>query len=357
MKRIGKFIIFFLMGVTVMSVTFYYTCDQTRQILREKFSRAFDRAIIVDMEQRAGGTPMFFFSHPDSSASFDENYFTLETEKGKTVHEKTDRHKMLTGMEKMNNVTQSYLLGKNPVCVSLLDSLFRVELKKEGIVAPTMISYTNNKTKVIQHNDFTNSHSGNSFYATVHPTERRTLGIFDEISLQGFVKVNPMTVIRYASPPFILLLAGGIIIGLLVYVHIFRKEKASVLSGETEPVEPFRLDVFERTFFYPGGSVKLMGNMAFRMFACMWNNDNHFASYEDISLSLYGKGVDADTRKSRMAQTIKTLRGQLKTVPVTIENKELRGYRIICEVKGSFVSHLFNELKRIFRTGLPETNF
>jgi hypothetical protein len=347
MNQISKYIIFFLSGIAVVSILFYYTYSQTRQILREKFSVAFDQAILLDMEQRSEGVPMVFFS--DSSATSDENHFTVETEQGKTVYEKSERHKSLTRSEKTSYALQSYLQMENPVRVSQLDSLFRTELENVGIVAPTVVSYTDNQTGITRHNDVSSSHAGNAFYATALSTERRTVGIFDEISLQGFVKVKPMTVCRHVPLPFILLLAAVTIAGLPVYVLLFRKGKTSLFSGETKPKGPFRLETFERAFSYPGGSVKLTGDMTFRLFACVWNGNNHFASYEDIALSLYGKGVDTGTGKRRMTQTVKTLRGQLKKCPVEIENVELQGYRIVCGANGSYVSRKFNKWKRRFR--------
>jgi DNA-binding winged helix-turn-helix (wHTH) protein len=352
MKQISKFITFFLMGFTAISILCYHTYDQTRQTLRTKFSGAFDKAITLDMDQRTNETKMIFYSYPGSIAEIEEpssggntdttsssgkdDLFIVETGEGKpTVYEKTDRHKTLTEEEKVNNIKQTYLLKQNPVRVSLLDSLFRTELEKVGIVAPTQVLYTNNHTHVTQHNDVADGHSGTSFYATAYATEKRMLGILDDISLQGFVKVEPMTVFRYAPLPFILLLAGGITIVGMLYVLIFRKRKTSVFPEATESVEdvpatlaaPFQLDAIEQTLIYPGGRVPLTSDM-FRLLDYLWNCENHHAFYKDLSLFLYGDNVDMETGKKRIMQIVKYLRRRIKNIPVNIENVAQKGYRI-----------------------------
>ncbi|MDR3269624.1 MAG: hypothetical protein LBT83_11245 [Tannerella sp.] len=325
-------------GFIILSIAFYHTYDQTRQTLRTKFSGAFDKAVTSEMDRRANEIELYVsISHNDPSSSSDKGHYTHETEEGKTVYGKTDRQKALSDQEKINDAKQTGLLKQNPVHVSLLDSLFRTELEKAGIVAPTEVSYTNNLTHITLSSAPVDSHSGISFFATAYPTEKRTLGISEEITLQGFVKITPMTVFRCAPPTFILLLGGGIV-GMLVYVLIFRKRKTSVLPEATESVEdvpavsatPFQLDAIEQTLIYQGSRVPLTSDM-FRILNYLWSCENHHAFYKDLSLFLYGDKVDMGTGKKRIVQAVKTLRCRIKNIPVIIENVAQKGYRIRCE--------------------------
>jgi hypothetical protein len=348
MKQISGSIAFFLLGFIVLIVVCNYTYNRTRQALCDKFSEAFDKAIALELDKRTKGIDMYFsINYANSSASADANHFTLETEKGTSTYEKKDEDQTFSDAEKITNATQSYLLAKNPVRVSLLDSMFCSELEKQGIVDPAIVSYTNHITNLTQYSkivhDTTDHRAGISYYALAYPTERRTQGLLDEITLQGFVKVSLATILRDAPLTLIFSLTGGIMLAvLLIYTLIARKRKTSVLPAETESAEEisatladshaefFRLDANKRALICPEKKAIMLSEDMFRLFEYLWNCENRYASYENISSYLYGN-VDINIGKKRIMQIVKSLRNRFKgrNVMLTIENTSHRGYRIV----------------------------
>jgi hypothetical protein len=306
-------------------MVFYSTLNQTRQTLCEKFAGAFDAAITLDGEKRANDIQLYLSQgHEASATPSDTAHYTEKTEKGETVYEKNDNHAELSLAEKINNFRQTALMEVNPIRLPVLDSIFRAGLGKQGIVAYTFVAYYNPVTHETTHNDTTDYMAGNrsgNFLSSFYPTEKRTCGVRNEFTLQGYVKVTPLTVFRYALLPFVLLLAGVLAFaGWLVYLLIMRRR------AFTEPW----LDAAEKTFFCRGKTFLLSGDQ-FRLFECIWSSEEHNAPYKKISFALYGE-LDIEAGKDRMAHTIKSLRNVFKGQhTVVIENEAQKGYRIRCK--------------------------
>jgi DNA-binding response OmpR family regulator len=161
---------------------------------------------------------------------------------------------------------------------------------------------------------------------------KRTTGIKGEITLCCFVRITPVMIFSESRWPFLLLLAGGLIVaGLSVFVVIRRRKRIPDPAHATEsPAEPFQLDTIERALICQDCKI-VLSEETFRLFEYIWNKDSHYAPYNDISDYLYGS-VDIKTGKSRISQTVKQLRDRLKDrQTVKIENVSGKGYRIILE--------------------------
>jgi len=341
MKHISKTGLFFLLVIITLFIVFYNTYSRTSQLIGKKSADAFDASITLDMEQRAKAVHLFIMQGYDQavSDSIDADHFIVESENGRIVHQKPEIHQSLPEAKKANLITQTHLLSRNPICVPELDSLFRMEMKKQGIITQTIVLYSNkqsNETMIIAEGSLSDRLKRMAGYAKVE----RTTGIYDEITLCGFVKITSAMIFDHSPLSFILLLAGALTaFGMLIHTVIrqkgslFGSRTATVipalcpLSDANPPATPIQLDAIERAFMYQDQKIILSGD-TFRLFEFIWNKDNYYASYVDISTFLYGN-VDIKTGKKRIAQTIKLLRNRLDGLTVvTIENVSCKGYQI-----------------------------
>jgi hypothetical protein len=290
----------------------------------------FDAAILSDLEYRSKEADLFFIHYYDRNVFPDTCRFVENYQNDRKVHEKRETFQTLSDTEKANTVKQTYLLTKNPVRVSMLDSLFCAELRKRGVVARTTVSCSSNITgETLLHNrrGLEEAHIFENIAACT--AIKRTTGINGEITLCGFVEITPAMIFGESCWLFLSLLAGELIVcGLSLYVAIRRRKRIPVpVDAAGPPAGPFQLDSIERTLICQDRKIVLSEN-TFRLFEFIWNKDAHYASYEELSDYLYGK-IDAKTGKSRMSQIVKQLRNHLKDLQTAgIENVSGKGYRI-----------------------------
>jgi hypothetical protein len=340
MKHINKAVCLYSLAIIAIAIAFYHICNRTYQTIEELVSDAFDVAVISDLDLREKKAGLFFRQGYHYESGTEPHSFLEKRQKEQTVHKKTDTFQLLSVNEKITVIKQSYLLGQNPIKVSVLDSFFRAELEKRNIAAPITVSCSNNLTKEIIcfpiDPDAFRKRSGISRCLMI----RRTTGLHDEITLQGFVRVSPATVFRNVPRSFIFLFIGlCAVTGLLISAILCRKKKrsASLSVPETPeippvidagpPEPPFSLNPIDQTFSCQGKTIRLTRDM-FLLFEAIWNSEQHFASYEDLCKILYPK-MDMRTGKHRLFQLLCELRKTLDWQDaVIIENVSRKGYRI-----------------------------
>lgn len=342
MKHISKFVSLYSLVIIAIFIAFYLICNQTYRTIGDHISNAFDAAIISDLNLRAKEANLLLSQGYSRRSATASHYFSEERQNGQTVHEKNETLQTLPNQEKLNLAKQTYLSSKNPVNTAVLDSFFRTELEKQNIDIPVTVSFSNNRTKEISHYPAVPDAFRNRPGISRRLSIRRTTGLHDEITLQGFAEISPATVFRYAPRSFIICSFVGVcaVAGLPVSTIIRRRRKRAVSlsapetpeslpkTGADLPEPSFSLDPIEQTLIYPGGKIRLTKDM-FRLFETVWNSEHHFASYEDISGILYPK-VDIHTGKHRLSQAVCGLQKKLgRQELVRIENVSGKGYRIL----------------------------
>ena len=83
-----------------------------------------------------------FISFPRSDTGISSVSTVVETEKGKVVYKKVRRRIVLLCLNKREWFFQIFLALENPNRAFTLDSLFQEELKSEGIIAQTAVSFS-----------------------------------------------------------------------------------------------------------------------------------------------------------------------------------------------------------------------
>ncbi|MDR1341521.1 MAG: hypothetical protein LBK58_15940, partial [Prevotellaceae bacterium] len=298
----------------------------------EKIEETFDATILSDLEYRSKEFKLSYLHHYEGFST-DSFQFVEHRKDRQIIHKKEAIHHMLSDMEKAVMVKQTFLLAKKPVCVSMLDSIFRVELGKRGFVTQTAITFFNRMTGETLLYENRERETEIIKDMAVYVTVKRTTGIYGEITLRGFARITPAMIWRESRWLFILLLTGeAFVFGLLVYFVMWQRKRiappVSVSAIDPSPSEPFQLDALEHVFICRDCKISLTED-TFHLFEYIWNKDSHYASYSDISGFLY-KNVDIKTGKTRIAQTIKQLRLRLENQSVVkIENMPGKGYRIV----------------------------
>jgi hypothetical protein len=348
MKYVRKTCLFLSMAAFVV-LTAYYTCRRTEQIIFEKIEKTFDAAILFDLEYRSREIKLFFSHHYYEGSSTASFQFIEHREGEQIVHEKGTAYQTLSDTEKATMAKQTYLLTKNPVRVSVLDSIFRVELAKQGIVTQSAVSFFSNMTgETVLHE---NREGETDIFRdiAVWAMVKRTAGLEREITLRGFVRITPAMILKESLWPLILLLTGVLIVlGLPVDFMIRRKkrmsppesvsaaipaitpaiEPAADSAADPPPPDPFQLDIINRVLICQGCKIVLTDDM-FRLFKHIWEKKDHYALYEDIFHFMYGN-VEFEAGKRRITQTVRQLRSRLKSQDVIkIENVSRKGYRIL----------------------------
>ena len=336
MRHYNYVIVFSGLIILMLGVALSYAYRQTCRMIDEKCADAFDQAIAQDMDQRMreAGLSLSQKFVPDTSVK--NAHFEVEDASGQTVHKKTEKHKSLREMEKLSMLKQSYLQKKNPVRVSVLDSLFRMELKKRNIVAPSCVTYT-------QSDRNESVSSGQTAFSNIYHSAcmtERTIGIHEEIQLQGVAGISPGLILGEAPGLFLLPVAGLLALSVLLIYSVRKRQqrrKAHASAGvdveeaPEQPVEqPVEQPILDRERFmvvFRGVSMQL-SKMTFQLFEFIWESSNHYASYEDICSELYGKNGSIEQKKTRLKQLVKRLRDNMKGI--TFENLPQKGYRILC---------------------------
>ncbi|MDR1097160.1 MAG: hypothetical protein LBL57_03410 [Tannerella sp.] len=335
MKYIRETSLFFSVAIFVV-LSIYYTYRQAEQTIFEKIEETFDVTILSDLEYRSKEINLPFSYHY-GGFSADSFQFVEHRKDEQIIHKKEAVHHMLSDTEKAAIVKQTYLLAKNPVRVSVLDSIFRVELGKRGVITQTAVTFFNRMIEETLLYENRERETEIIKDMAVYVTVKRTTGIYGEITLLGFARVTPAMVFRESRWLFISLLTGELIVsGLLAYFVMRRRKRIARQVSVSEPVpasdpppsESFQLNAIEHVLICQDGKIQLTEEM-FRLFEYIWNKDPHFASYSDISDFMY-KNVSIKTGKERMMQTVKQLRIRLKSQNVVkIENVSGKGYRIV----------------------------
>ena len=286
----------------------------------------------------------------DSKTELRSDSVIIETEKGKVKYKKNKQADSLTLTDKREWVFQMFIAFENPNRAFTLDSLFQEELKSEGIIAQTAVSFSQGDSLVSCSNKPL-SQAGIALEPIVFGVEHDQR----EIKLQAYVLFSHSYL--FSRMPLIwgLILLWCILV-IIMYIWQRRKKvehnKAvvtpvtavpAVLSSDASEWIEIAQDVF---FCKKTGELKDRDHKIFlarnrlRAFICFWEAPDHTVSYPVFCNDVLGRPLSEDelTEENRqlnraikksMTQTIMRLREDLTTFPeLSIENASGLSYRL-----------------------------
>ena len=274
----------------------------------------------------------------------------IETEKGKVKYKKNKQEDSLTLPDKREWFFQMFIAFKNPNRAFTLDSLFQEELKSEGIIAQTAVSFSQGDSLVSCSNKLL-SQAGIALDPIVFGVEQDQR----QIELQAYV-LFPHSYLFSRRP-----LIWGLILLWCILVIIMdiwqRRKKVEYNKAAVTPVTPVPvafssdasewIEIAQDVFFSKKtGELKDQDHKVFlarnrlRAFICFWEAPDHTVSYPVFCNDVLGRPLSEDESteenrqqnraiKKSMTQTIMRLREDLTTFPeLSIENASGLSYRL-----------------------------
>ena len=274
----------------------------------------------------------------------------IETEKGKVKYKKNKQEDSLTLPDKREWFFQMFIAFKNPNRAFTLDSLFQEELKSEGIIAQTAVSFSQGDSLVSCSNKLL-SQAGIALDPIVFGVEQDQR----QIELQAYV-LFPHSYLFSRMPLIWGLILLWCILVIIMYIWQRRKNVEHNEAAVT-PVTPVPvalssdasewIEIAQDVFFSKKtGELKDQDHKVFlarnrlRAFICFWEAPDHTVSYLVFCNDVLGRPLSEDESteenrqlnraiKKSMTQTIMRLREDLTTFPeLSIENASGLSYRL-----------------------------
>ena len=226
MKGLKQNVFFALFLLISLLIIVFYIVDSYRSeqvIIERKLNSIFREAINQDMIIRRDISINYF--KMGGRTTQDPNLpVTVTTKEGtRTIHRRgVDT---LSIEQRTINVFQSVLRHKNPINPSVIDSLFQKILLDEEIRANTAVVYWDN---VAGKRDWFGSNDTVSLSKVLD--KPLTLGVEDEVSLQAYAKISPITILNQ-----LVYLIGLFLFVFLLFVWFARRSyKAWLLHKRLE---------------------------------------------------------------------------------------------------------------------------
>ena len=344
-----RFIIVFGGTLILTILVVFLSCHYFFQIKNEQILKAtylFSHA--VDLEKELMQPEFISFPRSDTGISSDST--VIESEKGKVVFQKNKQADSLALIDKREWFFQMFISFKNPNRAFTLDSLFQEELKREGIIAQTAVSFSQGDSLVSCSNKPL-SRAGIALEPIVFGVEHDQR----EIKLQAYVLFSHSYL--FSRMPLIwgLILLWCILV-IIMYIWQ-RRKKVEYNKAAVAPVTPVPaalssdasewIEIAQDVFFCKKtGELKDRDHKVFlarnrlRAFICFWEAPDHTVSYPVFCNDVLGRPLSEDESteenrqlnrviKKSMTQTIMRLREDLTIFPeLSIENASGLSYRL-----------------------------
>lgn len=350
MKMEKRRLIIVFGGILILMIlVVFLSCCYFSQIKNEQILKAtylFSHA--VDKEKELMQPEFISFPRSDTGISSDST--VIETEKGKVVYKKSEQADSLALIDKREWFFQMFISFENPNRAFTLDSLFQEELKSEGIIAQTAVSFSQGDSLVSCSNKPL-SQAGIALEPIVFGVENDQR----QIKLQAYVLFSHSYL--FSRMPLIwgLILLWCILV-IIMYIWQ-RRKKVEYNNVVVTPVTPIPAalssDASEWIEIAPGvffnrktGGLKDRDHEVYLTknrllaFICFLEAPDHTVSYPVFCNDVLGRPLSEDEsteenkkfnraiRKS-MTQTIKRLREDLINFPeLSIENASGLSYRL-----------------------------
>ena len=344
-----RFIIVFG-GISILTIlVVFLSCCFFSQIKNEQILKAtylFSHAVDLEMDLMHPE----FISFPSSDSVISSDSTVIETEKGKVVYKKNKQADSLALIDKREWFFQMFISFENPNRAFTLDSLFQEELKSEGIMARTAVSFLQGDSLVSCSNKLL-SQAGIALEPIVFGVEHDQR----EIKLQAYVLFSHSYL--FSRMP---LIWGLILLWCILVIIMFiwlRRKNVELIKASVTPVTPVPaalssdasewIEIAQEVFFCKKtGELKDRDHKVFlarnrlRAFICFWEAPDHTVSYLVFCNDVLGRPLSEDESteenrqqnraiKKSMTQTIMRLREDLTTFPeLSIENASGLSYRL-----------------------------
>ena len=226
----------------------------------------------------------------------------FETEEGVRIRTDVDSIRALSEENKIRTVNETVLLFENPINPDSLNVCFQQVLDERGLYLLTGIRYTE-----VENEKTFYSENDSLFFATAKPLKEYQTGLFDEIIIQGYVKIPYITLVEKAGFRFFVLVFVWIALFFLYVTFLYktyRDKRKNIAEIEGKLTEVLRLDADKCFLYYKEQEVELTPNLSQLMELFLSKPDN-FLSKEEIANELW-KGLD--DHSNRLSQIIKRLR-------------------------------------------------
>ena len=271
------------------------------------------------------------------------------TEKGERVQTDIEAIRNLSMEEKLKLVGETLLQISSPIDPDSLNTFFREILQQRNISVLSGVRYT--ETGYSENdNGYTLYSSGTdtAFFASAYPLPEYTTGIFDEITVQAYVKVPFSTVVKkagaYLTIPFFgwLLIVSAYLIYIMYRRQAKKREEAEIKAKAEIEAKLARteakltdiigvkdivwMDEAKTCLHYKDQKVELTTLLAQVVSLCLDKPDN-FVTIEEIAIELWGK---PDLPRGRITQLMSRLRTTLADIPeLRVESTRGVGYRLV----------------------------
>lgn len=295
----------------------------------------FENTVKSDKDIRLSGHDMIHHRTWESIAPPDT--LLHETAAGVKKYKKEGATSNITVEEKEHIASQFYLLKKNPVRVTVLDTLFQNALQAGGVKARSAIYY---QAQLEENRDSAYSSSDSSFYKTaiaLSPVVLESKPLQFRMEFQGYV-TYPFSYLLGKVPNlwlFITLYIAGMLLvtGLFLRQLKRRKQKGepgiNLLVKRMEKNTPLvaitdKLLMDQQTgeFIWEDEVVCQLKEYRFKLFLLLLAGKNFYQDYPTIKTEVWNnKSTDNET----VSKTIIRLRKDLEKLPVQLTIQSIRG--------------------------------
>jgi len=230
-------------------------------------------------------------------------------------------------MDEQFHVLHTLLKDECPINVNTIDSLFSKQLKEKGCTDQTGVKHIDHSLNVIK-----KSENNTQFYKSADTTRQIPIGYYSEMSLQGFVHITPLSVIRSAKEHYFLL-SLVYLLSLLLAIFFINIRSQKTFTETLEKQEDKRTIIFNRQKKRlengRSGQVALTAQQAL-LIDYMLNSENYYISNEQMKQLLWNSKDFIGN--SRQYQSIDRLRKKLESIPeIKIVNEHGHGYSLMID--------------------------
>lgn len=305
MKRFSPTVAILICSMILLIVSGSLIYRNENRVLRKESKLYLDRALSVDMSNRLKETDSdLIYAHTFDNSS-DSTY--IRNNDSITFPENI-ASSQLSINSKFQNVIQSFLLHKNPININTLDSLFLSILGINNISAQTMLRYIDNTTKQIYESEL-----GSKISTPIYAFDNIYLGLQNEITIQGFVKLSPLCVISKAKRQFTIVYSTLFLLaGILIFIVSRRKIGYIVPStGEYNITKDISFDMDKLSLRHRDENIALTPQSA-KIFKLLLESPDYFIGYEELGHAMWG---NLEKARDRRDKAINRLRESLEPIP------------------------------------------
>ena len=337
MRKKNTIILLFIIITLTLGYLFYLSFIFTKNRCCRKIDQLFIKTIQIDQNKRNEETNTSYSIGSSIAITTDKSASNQRSSSKKYII-KNDYKTVIPNPDSLKHIYQTLLYHINPIKVTSLDSIFNSQLKSNKLNAKTAVRYTDN----ITHKSIV-SLDDSSFIKTAYTTGIIKYGVHGEISLEAFVDLPVLLVLKAGKEKlfFILILwiltAVGFILGMkktkqsrltLNLDSVVKAEKTLIINESNINInDAIYLNTNKFLLVRNESSIPLT-ELLCKVLTLFLKRPNQNIPYDEIINEIWGE-IEVKGQE-RLTQTIKRLRNNLADCPeITIENVRGHGYKLI----------------------------